>query len=366
MLPVQCYLRAGKTATDLKAELGVNSYEHPALPLVGFKYDQLASPKTHPVVRDCRGIVLERGTWNVVAKSFCRFFNAGEDAENFCRFNWGNFTATEKLDGSLIILYHYAGEWHVNTSGSFGLLECGFSGKNWRELFWEVSGIDRRKLDADLTYVFELWTPHNKVVRAYPRPTAWLLSAFQTAVCAELSAGEVNGLARHLGAPRPEQYDFRSRDEIAEFLRRKAETDKTYEGVVVRDDAGERYKIKSETYLALHHLFDNGNVFNPRRLVPLILAGEVDEVLAYLPEAKPHAVQVQERLADEYAKLLELWRAHKDVPVQKDFALAIVGKSPFTGILFDLRKRLSGEQTENDLREAWRLSGDAIVRKLYG
>jgi hypothetical protein len=68
MLNLQKYLRAGKTPEDLKEELGIKFYEHPSLPLVGFKYHQIDSPKTNEIVRECRGIVLEKNTWNLVAK----------------------------------------------------------------------------------------------------------------------------------------------------------------------------------------------------------------------------------------------------------------------------------------------------------
>ena len=62
-------------------ELGISAYEHPTLPLVGFKYSQIDSPKTHPVVRASRGTVLEKGTWKLVAHPFTRFFNYGENLE---------------------------------------------------------------------------------------------------------------------------------------------------------------------------------------------------------------------------------------------------------------------------------------------
>ena len=31
-----------------------------------------------PVVQECRGLLLEEGTWNVVAMPFTKFFNFGE------------------------------------------------------------------------------------------------------------------------------------------------------------------------------------------------------------------------------------------------------------------------------------------------
>jgi hypothetical protein len=60
MLPIQAYLRSGKAPENLQEELGIYHYEHPSLPLVGFKYHQSDSPKYDLIVRNARGIVLER------------------------------------------------------------------------------------------------------------------------------------------------------------------------------------------------------------------------------------------------------------------------------------------------------------------
>ena len=45
---------------------------------MSLNYDHEHSPKTAPIPLECRALVLEVGTWNVVAKSLPRFFNLGE------------------------------------------------------------------------------------------------------------------------------------------------------------------------------------------------------------------------------------------------------------------------------------------------
>ena len=47
--------------------------------LVLFKYDQVESDFHEPIVRECRGIILEEGTWTVVRCAFFKFFNLGEE-----------------------------------------------------------------------------------------------------------------------------------------------------------------------------------------------------------------------------------------------------------------------------------------------
>jgi hypothetical protein len=41
-------------------------------------YDQIESAKAHPVVMECRGLILSYPHGEVVARSFDRFFNYGE------------------------------------------------------------------------------------------------------------------------------------------------------------------------------------------------------------------------------------------------------------------------------------------------
>jgi tRNA splicing ligase len=56
----------------------------------------IGSQKNHPITNECRGLVLETGTWKIVAKTFNRFFNLGELANTPDKFNWNNFRCESK------------------------------------------------------------------------------------------------------------------------------------------------------------------------------------------------------------------------------------------------------------------------------
>jgi len=374
-LELQKYLRSGKTLQDLTAEFAIHTYFHPELSLVGFKYDQIDSQKTHPLVRECRGIVLEKDTWKLVAKPFNRFFNAGENADEFAQFNWHDFTTYEKVDGSLAIVFYYAGRWHMNTSGSFAQQNIQFQEFSWSELFWQTATKGAAKvpypeftdkLNPSLTYVFELCTIYNKIVRLYPEPTVFLLSVFETQTRNELKDSDNDDIAKTLAVARPNSYQMTSFDQVTDFLFTKQREDPTYEGVVIRDDKNIRFKCKTETYLSIHHMFENGNIFNPSRLVPLVLGGEDSEVLAVIskthPEIEPHIQKVKETLKEEWENLLALWQANRAIESQKDFALAIVKKTPFSGLLFANRKH-NGD--ESMLLGMWRKNSESIVKNLF-
>jgi hypothetical protein len=364
MLKVQQYLRDGNPLDALAAELGIATFRHPELPLVGLKY-QSHAPKSHPLVRECRGLVLEAGSWDVVAKPFDRFYNAGEDPDAFAAFNWSRLTCQAKEDGSLPIVYAYRGAWHVNSSGSFGHARVSFSGQTWARLFWAASGLEPGRLDPRSTYVFELCSPYTRVVRAYPRTTAYLLSMFETATCRERAVEEAMEEAARLGVPTPETYRLGSMAEIASFLAERERADPTFEGVIIRDDADLRFKIKTRTYLEAHHAEGGGNLFHPKRLVPLVLSGEVDEVIAYYPEVREAAGRVRAEVEAAWEGLRSVWERTWRIEEQKQFARAIIGATPFTGLLFALRKRHGADQTEDRLRRLWLDSADKVVKALF-
>jgi hypothetical protein len=380
MLAVQQYLQT-KSFDDLTAELGIVVKKHDTLPLAILNYDQIDSPKTHPIVRECRGLVLHSDTKEIVARSFPRFFNWGEVADEMNLFDFSSFHVHSKEDGSLVLLYHFNGEWHANTRGSFGLDNMQNQNFTWREAvcnalgvksFAELGGI----LDPHLTYVCEFCSPWNKIVRRYEKPMMYLLTAFSKLDnWKECHVNHADWLAQPIMFgpmqttmnlfQRPVRYDFKNIEEIQAFLQEQAAADPTFEGVVICDKDGRRWKVKSATYLGLHKLRGEGdNVFNPKHLLPFIMSGEDSELLTYFPEVKETFYRVKAEVERHYSKLLEVWVENRDIVSQKDFALAIQGKTPFTAVLFNVRKKYGAEQTVEHLRQEWRAADAQILKQL--
>jgi hypothetical protein len=369
MLETQKYL-LDKSLDDLKAELGIKVTQDPELGLVILNYDQIESPKTHPIVRECRGLVLELGTWRIAARSFPRFFNWGEVADEMGLFDFGEFHTDSKEDGSLCIIYNYQGQWLANTRGSFGTDIMQFQDFTWREGFLRALGVDSfdqldRFLDPRLSYVCEFVSPWNKVVRNYSEPTMYLLTVFRGKT--ELSRDKIRSLENIDRLFRlPQSYSFGSIDEISEYIRRIQAEDPTNEGVVIRDSGNRRWKIKSPAYLSLHRMRGEGdNLYNPKNILPFVLTGEGDELLTYFPEVKDRFLEIKAKVDLEYLKLFDVWQSAKGIENQKEFALSILGKTPFTGVLFELKKKFGLAQEEAHLKKAWLESDQAILKFLF-
>lgn len=98
---VKEYINSGKSWDELHNEygIGVNEFDN----LTCLNYDQIESPKTAPIVRQCRGIVLDSNTLDIVYYPFFRFYNSDEvlDEHSLFNFNSNKIYALQKLDGSL-------------------------------------------------------------------------------------------------------------------------------------------------------------------------------------------------------------------------------------------------------------------------
>lgn len=187
MLQVQNYLLSGKSLADLTNEFGIVCKVHDNLPYVILNYDQIESkPKTHQIVRECRALILNTTDWSLVGRSFSRFFNWGEVADEMGDFDFSNFMVESKEDGSLVVIYwsEQLQSWLANTRGSFASDKMQFQNITWTEGFLLAIGATSLKdlegiLDKSLTYVCEFCSPWNKVVRRYEQPKMYLLTIFQ-------------------------------------------------------------------------------------------------------------------------------------------------------------------------------------------
>lgn len=61
------------------------------------KYNQIESDFANEEVRDCRGLILEMGSWKVLSLGFFKFFNAAEG--HAAKIDWSTAHVLEKLDG---------------------------------------------------------------------------------------------------------------------------------------------------------------------------------------------------------------------------------------------------------------------------
>lgn len=370
MLEVQRFLIENKDCPigefqALTETLGIKCNFHPTKPLVILNYCQLDSPKMHPIVMECRGLVLHTETYEVVAGAMKRFFNMGEAEEITGKFVWGDAVESRaKEDGSLMTLFNFEGEWMVKTRASWADQNIGENMPRWDELFFSLLPKDFCEYGIyDSTYVFEMCSMFNQVVRLYPEPKLFLLTVIENGNV-EVSSEEADLIAKYTELKRPAKIDVSNEYAVREYITTLEQTDGTAEGLVLKDRNGLRIKCKSATYLAYSRLGNNGNVCSIKAIVPLILAGELDEAGCIFPRVLEVALPVKRLMKDLFEELLELLNEVKDIESQKEFAIYITKTNPsvFSSLLFTLKK--NGNLTEQGLLDIWRNSEDLLIKVL--
>jgi Phage integrase family/RNA ligase len=103
----------------------------------------------------------------VVSRSFDKFFNFGEGHGR--PIDWKTARVMEKLDGSLMVMFHHDGDWRVqsnglpDTNGTIGANRVTLESLFWstfRDLGYAVPTTGNEAL----CFAFELTSPHNEVV----------------------------------------------------------------------------------------------------------------------------------------------------------------------------------------------------------
>jgi hypothetical protein len=356
-----------ETLTTIKEDLGIKSNLHEDGRVI-LNYDMIESPKLNGLARECRGLVLDtNNNWALVARAFTRFFNLGEHRPEQDGFIWPGSIATDKEDGSLILVYHWKGEWHVNTRGSFGDGLVGDSIFTWRDLLVMAMGDDWTDgLDPSITYVGEICSMYNKVVRTYKKPVFFLLSAFWGEI--ELDHEQILDIGICHAQDRDENqvgsfvvpflHIFNSEREVEKFIEKSGTDDPTFEGIVLRDVNNMRIKVKTPEYVALHRMSNNGNLASPKNLIPFILKGEEDEVLLYFPELTDWVAEVKAKMDAAYQEMDNYWYCHHDEKNRKKFALAVL-PCRFSSILFTAKDKGISPL------EIWRDSPEFIFKVLF-
>lgn len=307
----------------------ISSRKHPSEDLYILNY----TPKTqyeglwNEYTEMCRGLIIDSGG-NIKARCFQKFFNYEEVLSNVSlRLNEGTpFSVYEKMDGSLGILYWVRDEPFVATRGSFESEQAIVATKILKEKYSNLN------LDKDLTYLFEIIYPSNRICVNYgEKEDLVFLAAFET----------------HSGKEVFPEVSFPSAKKLdvdSDFISLKKMNLKNKEGFVVRFDDGFRFKIKFEDYVLLHSMIfsvSSRSIWNSlKEGKEFHLEGLPDEIFSWIENCKTELLDKYSNLEKEsqevYFKIKHLDR--------KSFATEAL-KYSFSSILF----KMLDEKLYNDI-----------------
>lgn len=215
---------------------------HPEMSLAILNYTercQFEAGAWNNVTLQCRGLIYDPDTMEVVARPFRKFFNYGQRGAPELDLG-APASVTDKLDGSLGIPYPTGNGYAIATRGSFTSEQALHASALWRERY---AGY---RPPPELTLLFEVVYPSNRIVVDYGlTDDLFLLGAVDIASGRSLPPDAIVW-----PGPRAARYDYAS---LADAL--TASPRKNAEGLVVHLlDSDERVKLKQEDYIALHRI----------------------------------------------------------------------------------------------------------------
>ena len=189
----------------------------------------------------------------VISASFPKFTNWGENPEHFpVPTSLNNCNVVEKLDGSLLIVSKYKGNYILRTRGTVDA----YTLSNGYELdIFKEKILSKLHNDVDTwnySVLFEWVSPVNKIVLNYGNEPDWHLVGFVNHINYSLAQQDLlDVMAKKYGFDRPPTYTFSG----VEDLLKDVDQWKGKEGVVIYSKNDQMlHKVKGAWYLSLHYL----------------------------------------------------------------------------------------------------------------
>lgn len=281
---------------------------HPTLDLRIYGYTPSAQYERvwNPVTSQCRGLIVDADD-NVVARPFAKFFNYGE-TDQYGALPEGDPIVSEKMDGSLGIIYTYKGHIGVATRGSFMSDQARWA-SNWLQInmpdFVQPEGV---------TTLVEIIYRENRIVVDYDYESLILLGAIHNATGADIDREDISWWEERRRAP---VFHLRTDDAIDVA---QGDGFANGEGVVLcwpRPDAPSfRLKIKHPRYVELHRIVTG---LSTRTVHEALANGTLEDLIANVPdEFYPWVEQVAGDLQAQYDDIY--WRVRSDLNWARTYA----------------------------------------------
>ena len=309
------------------------------------QYENLWTPET----LYCRGIIIS-DSGDIIANPFPKIFNMDQFINNGGILPREEPIITEKVDGSLGILYWIGDNPHIATRGSFTSEQALWATK------WFRQHVAYQSLPRHVTYLVEIVYPENRIVVAYPYEGCVLLAARETATGTDYATIPY----QHLFPLRAKQIPVTDLEALA------AMDEPNSEGFVLHwPRHGQRVKIKFPTYCALHRVITGLSV---RVIYEHLASGQPlsalldvapDEMYPWIQE-KAETLQCEYDRIEAHARIVVKEAQRRDkYPTRKDQA-ALITSLAYPGVCFSL---LDGKDPAPSIWKLLRPAGSETYRQ---
>jgi T4 RnlA family RNA ligase len=293
-----------------------------------FSYNMIDSDFYNPIVKVCRGLILNTTIPKIICWPMNKFFNYGEPQA--AKIDWDSAYRREKIDGSLIKLY-WNDKWQFATNNGFNadaeiqnfIVACEEKETDSCKTFQDLIDYSLSKnpinfaiLDKNRTYYFELTSPRNRIVVYHPTTSLWLLGARDIITGEEFKPEEL----KEIDIQYPPMLVIKDFDLLLKNLETMTAEQ---EGYVVVDKNFNRIKMKGLAYLQVHKMKDNNGQFTYKSLFEAIMNNTQDDIKAYFPETISYITKIENSWKELITKL------HTNLEYLNNQWIRISSKPPF-------------------------------------
>ena len=293
-----------------------------------FKWDSEDSYASS-IRRECRGLIFDTATGNLISRPYHKFFNAGEKEETqLDKINlYEPHVVLEKLDGSMIRPIPTADGFCLATKA--GVTDIAEQAEEFIADKPEYTKFIHSSIACGLTPIFEWCSRKNRIVIDYPQDQLILTAVRDKLTGTYLPYPIIVETGKNYGIHVVKAVDGLAVQNIDLFIKQVREWEDN-EGIVLRFDDGHMVKIKADDYVLRHKSKDN--ISQEKNVLQTILDDSVDDLVPLLtPEDAERLKSFQTAfwasVEDVSYEMAQKFLSGNTVyPDKKDFAVEFVQK----------------------------------------
>jgi RNA ligase len=278
--------------------------------------------------RECRGMIFDTATGNLLSRPYHKFFNVGEREEtNLDKINLTQpHVVLEKLDGSMIRPIPTPEGFRLGTKA--GITDVAMNAEYFVADKPEYAKFIKSSFACGLTPIFEWCSRKNRIVVDYPDDQLILTAVRDMRSGNYIPYSQMVETGKNYDIPVVKAIagDETDIEKIVSHIRKWDDG----EGVVIRFDNGHMVKIKADEYILRHRSKEQIN--SEKNIIQVILNDSVDDMIPLLtPEDAQRLKDFQQKFwcaVDEVSSdLTEIFKGgDKMYPDKKEFAVEFVNK----------------------------------------
>ena len=306
-----------------------------------FKWD-FEDPHASSIRRECRGLIFDTATGNLISRPYHKFFNAGEKEET--QLNKINLyephVVLEKLDGSMIRPIPTPEGFRLATKA--GVTDVAMNVEVFIADKPNYVRYIQKCIQKGTTPIFEWCSRKNRIVIDYPEDQLILTAMRYNDTGDYVGYKSMFNYATSWNIPVVKAVDGLSIQNIELFVKQVREWDDG-EGVVIRFDTGHMVKVKADDYVLRHKSKDAIN--QEKNVLQTILDDSVDDLVPLLTPEDAQRVEAFQNafwlaLDDVGTEIHDLYKQIDRGQDQKEYAtIAVPSVLPqYQPFMFKLRK----------------------------